>query len=97
MPNAPTVPVDNGITLKSGALNIVVIGTIVLLAMIKIFVSNLIYSESKIVNTIQSEISVLKAEQVMLQQSVEALKFKNKVADTIFAIEENVEETQEAL
>ena len=29
----------------------------------------------------------MKAEKVMLEQSVEALKFKNRVTDTIFAIQ----------
>jgi hypothetical protein len=36
----------------------------------------------------QTEVSVLKAEKVMLEQSVEALKFKNRVEDTIFSIRE---------
>jgi len=41
-----------------------------------------------IVNYMKQEVSALKAEQVMLQRSVEALKFKNRVTDTIFAIQE---------
>jgi hypothetical protein len=37
----------------------------------------------------QREVSALKAEKVILEQNVEALKFKNRVTDTIFAIQED--------
>jgi hypothetical protein len=33
-------------------------------------------------------VEALKAEKMILQQNVEALKFKNRVTDTIFVIEE---------
>jgi len=37
----------------------------------------------------QREVSALKAEKIILQQSVEALKFKNRVTDTIFVINDS--------
>ena len=61
---------------------------VLILTLIKIYLSNQIYYESKTVNKMQTEVSVLKAEKVMLEQSVEALKFKNRVEDTIFSIRE---------
>ena len=62
---------------------------VLILTTIKIYLSNQIYYESKVVNKMKREVSVLKAEKVMLEQSVEALKFKNRVTDTIFVIQEN--------
>ncbi len=76
----------NGITF--GMISVIVISmTIVLiLTIVKIYLSNQIYYESKKVNKMQREVNTLKAERVILQQNVEALKFKNKVTDTIFVI-----------
>ena len=62
---------------------------VLMLTMTKIYLSNQIYYESKKVNKIQREVSALKAEKVILQQSVEALKFKNRVTDTIFVISDS--------
>jgi len=59
---------------------------VLILTLIKIYLSNQIYHESKTVNKMQTEVSVLKAEKSMLRQQVEALKFKNRVEDTIFTI-----------
>jgi len=61
---------------------------IIVLALAKIYLANRIYYESKIVNKIEREVSVLKSQRVILLQKIEALKFKNRVADTIFRIEE---------
>lgn len=60
---------------------------VLILAIIKVYLSNQIYYESKKVNKIQREVEALKAEKVTLQQNVEALKFKNRVTDTIFVID----------
>ena len=62
---------------------------VLILTMIKIYLSNQIYYQSKKVNKMQREVSALKAEKVILQQSVEALKFKNRVTDTIFVINDS--------
>ena len=61
---------------------------VLILTMIKIYLSNQIYYESKKVNKMQREVQALKAEKIILKQSVEALKFKNRVTDTIFVIYE---------
>ena len=79
----------NGITF--GMVSVVMMGMaiVLILTSIKTYLSNQIYYESKVVNKMVREVSALKAEKVMLKQSVEALKFKNRVTDTIFTIQEN--------
>mgnify|MGYP000338936328 CR=1 FL=1 len=78
----------NGITFGMISVIFMSITIVLILTMIKIYLSNQIYYESKVVNKMQREVSTLKAEKVILQQSVEALKFKNRVTDTIFVINE---------
>ncbi len=79
----------NGITLGMISIIFMSITIVLILTMIKIYLSNQIYYESKTVNKMQREVSALKAEKVILQQSVEALKFKNRVTDTIFVINDS--------
>ncbi len=78
----------NGITLGMTMIILMSITIVLILTMIKIYLSNQIYYESKKINKMQREVSALKAEKVILQQSVEALKFKNRVTDTIFIIDD---------
>ncbi len=75
----------NGITFGMVVVVLVSVAIVLILTTIKIYLSNQIYYESKVVNKMKREVSALKAEKVMLEQSVEALKFKNRVTDTIFA------------
>lgn len=79
---------ENGVTL--GMLSVIVISMsiAVILAFFKIYVSNRIYYESKIVNKRYREVEALKAERKILQRKVEALKFKSEVLDTIFDMDE---------
>jgi len=79
----------NGISFGMVTVILMSMTIVLILTTIKIYLSNQIYHESKVVNKQQQEVSVLRAEQVMLQQSVEALKFKNRVTDTIFTIQED--------
>jgi len=76
----------NGITFGMVSVIVMSVTIVLILTMIKIYLSNQIYYESKKVNKMQREVSALKAEKIILQQSVEALKFKNRVTDTIFVI-----------
>ena len=84
--NKEKVKQDNGITFGMVSVIIMAISIVLILTMIKIYLSNQIYHESKIVNNMKREVDALKAESVMLEQNVEALKYKNQVADTIFVI-----------
>ena len=79
----------NGITGGMIAVILMTVVIVLILSSIKIYLSNQIYYESKVVNRMIREVSILKAEKVMLEQSVEALRFKNNVTDTIFNIQEN--------
>ena len=79
----------NGITFGMVSVIVMSVTIVLILTMIKIYLSNQIYYESKKVNKMQREVSALKAEKVILQQSVEALKFKNRVTDTIFVISDS--------
>jgi cell division protein FtsL len=81
-------PIPNGITFGMISVVVMTVSIILILTMIKIYLSNQIYYESKKVNKMQREVEALKAEKIILQQNVEALKFKNRVTDTIFVINE---------
>ena len=83
------ISAPNGITFGMVSVVVMSMTIVLILTMIKIYLSNQIYYESKKVNKMQREVSALKAEKVILQQSVEALKFKNRVTDTIFVINDS--------
>jgi len=78
----------NGITFGMISVILISMTIVLILTLIKIYLSNQIYYESKRVNKIYRQVEALKAEKMILQQNVEALKFKNRVTDTIFVIEE---------
>jgi hypothetical protein len=79
----------NGITFGMVMVIVISMSIVLILTSIKIYLSNQIYYESKIVNKKQREVNALKAEKVLLKQRVEALKFKNRVTDTIFTLQED--------
>lgn len=79
---------ENGITFGMVTVIFMAVSIVLILTLIKIYLSNQIYYESKIVNKMNREAAVLKAENVMLKQNVEALKYKNQVVDTIFIIKD---------
>lgn len=81
--------IPNGITFGMVSVIVIAIAIVLILTSIKTYLSNQIYYESKVVNKMAREVSALKAEQIMLDESVEALRFKNRVTDTIFTIQEN--------
>jgi cell division protein FtsL len=80
--------VPNGITFGMVSVILMSMAIVLILTLIKIYLSNQIYYESKRVNKIYRQVEALKAESMILKQNVEALKFKNRVSDTIFEIDE---------
>jgi hypothetical protein len=78
---------QNGITFGMVFVVVTSATIILILTMIKIYYSNQIYFESGLVNSIKSEVTILKAEKTMLEQNIEALKFKKNITDTIFDME----------
>jgi len=89
MPNQRKKKIPNGITFGMVSVIFIAIAIVLILTSIKTYLSNQIYYESKKVNKMVREVSALKAEQIMLEQSVEASRFKNRVTDTIFTILED--------
>ena len=79
---------ENGITFGIFTVIVMAVSIVLILTMIKIYLSNQIYYESKVVNKIKQEVDVLKAESIVLKQNVEALKYQNQVADTIFQLDD---------
>ena len=79
---------ENGITFGTFTIIVMAVSIVLILTMIKIYLSNQIYYESKVVNKIKQEVDVLKAESIILKQNVEALKYQNQVADTIFGLDD---------
>jgi len=86
--NKKKIAPENGITFGMVSVIVMAVSIVLILTMIKIYLSNQIYYESKIVNKMKREVAALKAEGVMLEQNVEALKYKNQVTDTIFVIKD---------
>ncbi len=82
---------ENGVTFSLFLVIIMSMTIVVLLAMVKIYLSNQIYYESRRVNYIEREVSALREERRMLENQVQKLKFKNRVSDTIFSIDDEVE------
>ena len=82
----------NGISFAMMSVIVMVVSMALILSMLKIYLSNQIYYESKKVNKIKREVEALQAENSILKQNVEALKFKNRVTDTIFVISDQENE-----
>jgi len=80
---------EKGITIGILSMAIISMSIILILALMKVYLSNKIYYESKEVNSIEAEVAALREENNILQMSVERLKYKGEVVDTIFSMEEN--------
>ncbi len=82
---------EKGITLGILSIAMISMAIILILALMKVYLSNQIYHESKEINHIEAEVAALKEEHNILQMNVEQLKYKNQITDTIFSMEENRE------
>ncbi|SFV50025.1 hypothetical protein MNB_SV-6-396 [hydrothermal vent metagenome] len=78
----------NGVSFSTFLIIIMSMLIVVILATIKIYLSNQIYYNSRRVNYIEREVSALKEEHAMLVNQVQKQKFKNRVSDTIFLIDD---------
>ena len=81
----------NGITF--GMIVVIAIATMIvlILTLAKVYLSNQIYYESKKVNKIQREVTMLRAQNKRLREQVEALSYKQNILDTI-VVESEVDE-----
>ena len=75
---------QNGISFGMFFMTILLMGIVIGLSLIKIYLSNQIYYESRRINYIQREVSALKEENIMLENQLQRQKFKNCVSDINF-------------
>ncbi len=89
---------EKGITLSLLSIALISMAIILILALMKVYLSNQIYHESRKVNIIEAEVLALKEENNILQMNVEQLKYKSRIEDSIFSIEESAaqEENEKA-
>ena len=65
-------------------LTYLVMAIVIGLAFFKIYVHQQIYYESRKIAKLRAERDLLKEENKVIQSSVEAIRFKNQIADTMF-------------
>ena len=75
---------QNGISFGMFFMTILFMAIVITLSIIKIYLSNQIYYESRRINYIQQEVSALKEENIMLENQLQRQKFKNCVSDINF-------------
>lgn len=63
---------------------ILLVSFFLLLAFPKIYFSQQIYYKSRDISKLQGEYNILKEENKLIQASVEEIKFKNQILDTLF-------------
>ena len=80
-----------GITLGLLSIALISMAIILILALLKIYLSNQIYHESRAINLIEREVAALKEERSILQMNVEQLRYKSQVTDSIFSMQEDQE------
>ncbi|MDD5405738.1 MAG: hypothetical protein PHE73_02210 [Sulfurovaceae bacterium] len=72
---------ENGISIIFLKKILLIAGIVFLLSFIKIYISSQIYYTSKVVNDLQQDAAVLRAEKMMLEHNIETLRFKTEVLD----------------
>jgi len=80
---------ENGISIGLIAITIISVTIVLILAMVKIYLSDQIYHESRTINVLESEVAALKEENNILNMKVEKLRYKGEISDTIFSIEDD--------
>jgi len=80
---------ESGISMGILSIALIAMTIILLLALIKIYLSNRIYYESRQANRLERQVAALKEENTLLHMRVEKLKYKSQIADTIFTMEED--------
>jgi len=78
--------VSRGVSLSIALLGLMCAVIVILLAIMKIFLSSQIYYESRKINELRQEATALQAEHNMLNSHIEALRFKNRITDPIFVM-----------
>lgn len=77
---------NSGIQFSTIVITVMVVLIIVILAIIKIYLGSKIYYESKEVNKMKAEVSILEAENTLLKENIQSVNFMNKIENTIFEL-----------
>ncbi|WP_456433909.1 hypothetical protein [Nitratifractor sp.] len=78
-----------GITPGTFTIAVIAMTIVVMLALVKIYLSNQIYLESRTINTLTREVAALKEENAILKMHVEKLKYKSQITDTLFSLDDD--------
>ncbi|ADV46691.1 hypothetical protein [Nitratifractor salsuginis] len=81
-----------GITGGTLAIALIAMTIVVMLALVKVYLSNRIYSESRTINNLSTEVAALKEENSLLKLHVQKLKYKINIADTLFSLDDDAPE-----
>jgi cell division protein FtsL len=80
---------NGGLGIGDVGIALIAMSIVLILAIIKIYISNRIYYESRKINRIESEVSALREENRLLRTNVEKLEYKSRIEDTIFTVDDN--------
>lgn len=81
--------IENGVTMRLLTVTIISMAIVLILSVLKIYLSNEIYNESRNINTLESEVAALREENSILNMKVEKLRYKGEIIDTIFSIDDD--------
>ena len=81
-------PKPEGIKIGEFMMMLTAISIILILLLIKVYISNKIYYESRKYAIIYHEVSALREENRILKTNVEKLKYKTRVEDTVDSYDE---------
>jgi len=81
---------EQGISFGVLSIVLVAMAIVLVLALIKIYLSNRIYVESRQAHLLEQEVAALREENTLLNMRVEKLKYKSQISDTIFTMEETM-------
>jgi len=84
-----------GITPGTLSIALIAMAIVIILSIVKIYLSNRIYYKSRRINSLAGEVAALKEENSILEIHVERLKYKSEISDTIFSIDEKFSEKEE--
>jgi len=79
----------SGLGMSDMGIALIAMSIVLILAIIKIYISNRIYYESRKINKIESEVSALREENRLLGINVEKLEYKSRIEDTIFTVDDD--------
>jgi cell division protein FtsL len=88
---------EHGITFGVLTITLIAMAIVLVLALVKINLSNRIYYESRQINLLEQEVAALKEERALLHMRVEKLKYKSQIADTIFTLDETLSPQKEPI